>query len=161
MSTKTKSKVKTMAHSGFRFRWWMGVLIVLIIAVAGIAILQFSHAGRKPQIVAANFDCPASIYGIPTETVQFGSDGGCYHYYQTLIYDYQLGQNFKRSINTSNPVCHGNYDCTADGRAYYGKNIEDLTKYFQKANGLTPDGIVGTQTWGAIIKACYVDIKCY
>ena len=30
---------------------------------------------------------------------------------------------------------------------YFGKNVQKAVKKFQKDNGMTPDGIVGTQTW--------------
>lgn len=42
---QTRSKTRTSTKKqGFKFRWWMGVLLVLVIAVVGVAVLRFSQA---------------------------------------------------------------------------------------------------------------------
>lgn len=37
----------------------------------------------------------------------------------------------------------------------FGNNTEYAVKNYQRANGLTPDGIVGAKTWGLLLKANY------
>lgn len=39
----TKSRI-SKKKSGFRFRWWMGVGIVVVIAVVGVVVVRFSQA---------------------------------------------------------------------------------------------------------------------
>ncbi len=44
---KTKSKsntAKSTKLTQFKFRWWMAVILVAVVAVIGIVVLQFSHA---------------------------------------------------------------------------------------------------------------------
>ena len=42
------------------------------------------------------------------------------------------------------------YDITVDG--VFGRGTKWAVEHFQRANGLTIDGVVGRQTWGALIK---------
>lgn len=45
MATKPKSNVaKSAKKSSFKFRWWMAVIGIGVIAVIGIAIVRFSNA---------------------------------------------------------------------------------------------------------------------
>ncbi len=51
----SKSRVSNRAKkSGFKFHWWMGVIIVLIVAVVGIIVLRFSRASGP----IAQVSCP-------------------------------------------------------------------------------------------------------
>lgn len=43
--SKTKSRVSNNTKkSGFKFRWWMAGIVVIVVAIVGIAVLRFSHA---------------------------------------------------------------------------------------------------------------------
>lgn len=45
MASNTKSKTRTTAKKqGFQFKWWMGLGLVIIIAVVGVVIVRFSNA---------------------------------------------------------------------------------------------------------------------
>ena len=153
-----RSNTLKQKSTGFKFHWWMAVILIGIIAVIGILILRFSHAGAKPTFSASNFSCPASIYGIPTQTItqgmetkiSSGGNGGCVLYWQDLLTGYQRGTSFKSNVNIF----------TNDDYGVFGPSTTLVTKSFQKSQGLTPDGIVGPLTWAAIIKACYVDLQC-
>lgn len=49
----SKSRVSNRAKkSGFKFHWWMGVVIVVIIAVVGIIVIRFSHASGSINLTA-------------------------------------------------------------------------------------------------------------
>jgi murein DD-endopeptidase MepM/ murein hydrolase activator NlpD len=51
MPTK-KTKVSRTApkkSGGFQFRWWMGLLLIGIVALAGVVIIRFSFAGSLPE----------------------------------------------------------------------------------------------------------------
>jgi hypothetical protein len=87
MATKktTKSRVSKTAKNkkgGFKFRWWMAVILVMIVAVVGIVVVRFSHAmgqygygpsfsGQQPILVfdvtsnwcEANGNCIGAING--------------------------------------------------------------------------------------------------
>jgi len=148
----TKSNTLKRKNSGFKFHWWMAVIGIGIIAIVGIIILRFSHAGAKPGFNAADAGCyNVSIYGIPTETLQLGSIGGCVNYYTALLNNYQVHKAFKTNVDVRQ--VQGGYD-------YFGPNAVKVTKGFQSAKGLSPTGVVDTATWGAIIKACYIDLEC-
>ncbi len=48
MATKPKSRVSkknSTQLTQFKFRWWMGLILVLVVAVIGIVVFRYSHAG--------------------------------------------------------------------------------------------------------------------
>lgn len=48
MAKQTKSKTRTTAKKqGFQFRWWMGLGLVVIIALIGAVVVRFSNAGNS------------------------------------------------------------------------------------------------------------------
>lgn len=59
------------------------------------------------------------------------------------------GDEVKKLQETLNAT--GNYNLATDGK--FGAKTQEAVKAYQKANGLTVDGIVGTNTWGALNKA--------
>jgi len=58
-------------------------------------------------------------------------------------YDYDTTKKLQQMLNAS-----GNYNLAEDG--IFGSNTENAVRQYQKANGLTADGIVGKNTWGAL-----------
>ena len=55
MAAKKQTKLKTRTTTkkqGFKFRWWMGAVIVLVILIAGVAILRFSQAFTNKGTIA-------------------------------------------------------------------------------------------------------------
>lgn len=60
MATKTKKSnvSKSAKKTKFSFRWWMAVVLVVVVAVIGIAFLRFSHASSSPV--------PTQTLSIPT-----------------------------------------------------------------------------------------------
>jgi len=44
MATKTKSRINQSQQSTFHFRWWMALLLVILIAIIGLVVLRFSKA---------------------------------------------------------------------------------------------------------------------
>ncbi|HAX77133.1 MAG TPA: hypothetical protein DCY88_15190 [Cyanobacteria bacterium UBA11372] len=65
----------------------------------------------------------------PLPTLRLGSKGDDVNYLQEALNEY-------------------GYKVTVDG--IFGKKTEAAVKKFQKSRGLTPDGIVGPQTWSAL-----------
>ena len=59
------------------------------------------------------------------------------------------GDEVKKLQETLN--ASGNYNLATDGK--FGAKTQEAVKAYQKANGLAVDGIVGTNTWGALNKA--------
>ena len=55
-ASSSNSRVSTSANkkSGFKFRWWMAVLLVVVVAAVGIAYLRYSHAGGPAATLEAN-----------------------------------------------------------------------------------------------------------
>lgn len=53
MAAKKQTKLKTRTSGkkqGFKFRWWMGVLLVVIVAAIGIIVLRFSNAATQTGV---------------------------------------------------------------------------------------------------------------
>lgn len=59
------------------------------------------------------------------------------------------GDEVKKLQETLN--AQGNYNLATDGK--FGAKTQEAVKAYQKANGLSVDGIVGNNTWGALNKA--------
>ncbi len=68
MATKSKTSrtAKRSKVKQFQFRWWMGVLIVGIVGVVGIAVFRFSNASGQPlryvPIWCNRGDCRTSYF---------------------------------------------------------------------------------------------------
>lgn len=41
--------------SGFKFRWWMAFVLIIIVAITGLIILRFSHADSGPHYLQNDF----------------------------------------------------------------------------------------------------------
>ncbi len=81
----TKTRVSKQAKKqGFKFRWWMGVVIILIVAIVGLVILRFSRAAGRPGYIQGHYCEFTNV--ISCENMPYG---------QTFIYN---GQTF---------VCNG------------------------------------------------------
>jgi len=55
MSVKPKSRVNTKNSNQltqFKFRWWMALILVAVVAVIGIVILRFSYASSVTNVYA-------------------------------------------------------------------------------------------------------------
>lgn len=67
MSVKPKSRVSTKNSSQltqFKFRWWMALILVAVIAVIGVVILRFSYASSVTKIYADyEFDYTNALAG--------------------------------------------------------------------------------------------------
>ena len=44
-SSKSRVAKSTSKKSAFRFRWWMGLALVVLIAIIGVVVVRFSQAG--------------------------------------------------------------------------------------------------------------------
>ncbi len=82
MPTKSKtaksrtSKTGLTKRKGFQFKWWMGVALVLIVALVGIIVLRYSRAANGPIPPDAG-----TIVGGPYTNIPYnGYYGGCDHY---------------------------------------------------------------------------------
>lgn len=51
MAAKSKSRVSKSKKSKFQFKWWMAVILVVIVGGIGIAILRFSKASSDWQSI--------------------------------------------------------------------------------------------------------------
>lgn len=162
---QTKSKTRTTAKKqGFQFHWWMAAALVAVVALVGVLVLRFSKASTSPWVpsntLASEDGCATSVYGIPLETLSVGSKTnlpggrGCVIFFLHLANGYQLGKNFKVNYNLWDGWNGSNSSYT------YTQTDANWVKFFQRSNGLSQDGIVGPATWGALIKACYIDKVC-
>lgn len=80
--TRTKSRTSKRAKKpGFNFKWWMGVVLVVVVAGIGLAIIQFSQASSVRNIYAS----PVQGFGgscniapsITTSYLYLGSGSWC------------------------------------------------------------------------------------
>lgn len=62
MATKSK---KTTKKKGFQFRWWYAAILILVVAIVGIAVLRFSQAkGDYSSITNQTVTSKAQPYGV-------------------------------------------------------------------------------------------------
>ena len=55
-TTKSRTSKTSTKKSAFKFRWWMGLGLVVLVALIGVLVVRFSHAGA---VVLANpAGCP-------------------------------------------------------------------------------------------------------
>lgn len=158
---KSRTSKSASKKSGFQFRWWMALVLVGVIAVIGIVVIQFSHAGTNFTAQPPSACAPA--YGIPTTTLRYGMntldpEGPCVSYLQTLLDSFKAGQ-----MKNSWPTTTGDtwYSTVHNVNVYwFGPKTEDVVKRFQALKGLPQDSVVGPQTWTELIKACYRLAQC-
>lgn len=48
-NTRSRTSKAGLSKKSFQFKWWMGVVIVLIVGVVGILVLRFSHAASSSR----------------------------------------------------------------------------------------------------------------
>lgn len=146
-NSKSKSNVSRASQlTQFKFRWWMALVLVAVIAIIGIVILRFSNAGTKPYFTFDTYGCP-SAYGIPTVTLYPGSNSNCVRPMEKLVTGYFIGTKNSSSVKISQNGVYGNDDVAT-------------IKIFQTSKGLVADGIIGQRTWVALVDACYIKLQC-
>lgn len=52
MATKTKSRVNKSNKNAFQFKWWMALVLVVVVGGVGLVILRFSQAGSVTKVYA-------------------------------------------------------------------------------------------------------------
>lgn len=55
MPNKSNVSSRASKKNGFRFRWWMAVILVVLVGGAGIAVLRFSKASNEQVYYASNW----------------------------------------------------------------------------------------------------------
>lgn len=131
-------KIKKMTSDGIAH---LAALLVIVVAVAAVGtyILVKSHANSIVPIVPAGyFDSnPYASYCSKSGTYGVGSadtaTNKCVHYIQWTLKN-------KTSCDSYSKV---------DG--IFGTGTKQGVTCFQKNNGLTADGIVGSQTWSKLV----------
>lgn len=59
-TSKTKSRTASINKQGFKFRWWMAVLLIVVVGGVGLVVLRFSRAGG----LTANGVVQSNYYGV-------------------------------------------------------------------------------------------------
>lgn len=59
------SKSGLAKNKGFKFKWWMGVVIIAVIAVVGIVVLRLSHASTA----YTDYVTSTYTYALPTHDI--------------------------------------------------------------------------------------------
>lgn len=143
MPTKKSNKrvAKSAKKSNFTFKWWMGVLIVAVVAVVGLIVLRFSNAstgvtyttylGNKTDPNAKGgsyvnskiYDQGRVIYGWmgPSNTTNYGNTVNSWQFtsndFSVKLCGHLQTTNFKSvtSPNLSNGSGPYNYTIVAEG----------------------------------------------
>jgi hypothetical protein len=91
---KPKSNVANRAKkSSFKFRWWYAVIAILVVAIVGIAVLRFSHAGTRPLGKITLYCAQGSCYntnaaGRSAERIDVYADDSCPSYPYAIAMSY-------------------------------------------------------------------------
>ena len=73
MSVKQKSNAgKNTTLTQFKFKWWMAVIAIAVVAIIGIIVVQFSHASGKVYVDYVDHTC---LVGTCTKTITLKSSG--------------------------------------------------------------------------------------
>lgn len=67
MPAKSNVRKSTSKSGGFKFNWWMGLGLVLVIALVGLLVLRFSKAGTAALISCGNY--PPNISNVSMQYV--------------------------------------------------------------------------------------------
>ncbi len=138
MTRKQNKKInKKKSSSKFSFFKQTKIIIALIFVIgfAGIGVKQLtnSKAATDPWIsLAQDFSCPTNALGIPAQ-IQEGVNGNCTKLLKYVLINFTANKNLTVDI-------------------YFGPATTTAVKNVQKNFGLAQDGIVGNNTWAAIIK---------
>lgn len=73
MAKSKTSKTGLAKKKGFQFKWWMGLIIVGIVAVVGLVVLNFSNASSVTKVYAAKSGPRNDPGGCPSYNNQAGS----------------------------------------------------------------------------------------
>lgn len=55
MPKKSKTRIASKNKTKFQFHWWMGLGLVLLVALIGIVIIRFSNASVKSEWIQGHF----------------------------------------------------------------------------------------------------------
>src|SRR4051812_14747879 len=100
-------------------------------------------AAQRIRLFASGVDVSGtSVPMVPT--LRIGDSGPGVEAAQLLLR--QNGADMGENDNGSNDNEHG--DNKVDG--YFGGQTDGAVRSFQRSNGLTVDGIIGPETWGAL-----------
>lgn len=78
MPAKSNVRKGTSKSTGFKFKWWMAVVLVAVVAVVGVLVLRFSHASGDSYINYTAGVLMAYRYGngpAPIKNVTQGAKG--------------------------------------------------------------------------------------
>jgi len=119
MATKknaVRKKVYTKKGSHFQFRWWMAVILVIVVAVTGLIILRFSRASGGIHYLQNNFG--GHNYGAAVMKDNLGE-----HYFWCGVYQYLkfdskgnpiIGKDGKQEIQNDEVVYYQHRDVTGN-----------------------------------------------
>lgn len=96
MATKTKSRSK-QPNQGFRFRPWMGLVLVALVVLAGVIVMRFSQASGSTGVIYA---------GMPNTQVCTNNYGQVKSLYvcRGELVNTADGQAWRTSVNEIGPV---------------------------------------------------------
>ena len=127
----------------------LGLLAVFVLTFAGVGVFVVSNSS------AASANCTYGTYGPGYTTYGGGAFGDCVKRLQTVYNEWAF-----------NSTGNGSQELWSVDNSY-GQKTYNAIKYFQSRNGLSQDGITGTNTW---YKMCqylhshrlpYDEIGCY
>ena len=93
---KPKSNVaKSAKKSSLKFKWWMAVVGVGIIALIGIVVLRFSHAGTNDVVGKMGFEArDGRFYAYYWACRDYGNP------FTTVLVSYRGGSNIKETYTS-------------------------------------------------------------
>lgn len=76
--SKTRTSKKTLTNKNNQFKWYLAIILVALVAIAGLFYIQFSHASSGPTTSYKSGHICKWLSGAPYCSLVYGQEWGFY-----------------------------------------------------------------------------------